>query len=64
MLSEIFWIAFIGTLSGMIIKLSSMAYKSKCKEFEVCCLKVKRDVELEEREREFELTNKQTSSLE
>ena len=63
MLSEVFWIAFIGTVSGMIIKLASMAYKSKCKEFDLCCLKVKRDVELEEREREFELTHKQLSGL-
>jgi hypothetical protein len=63
MLSEVFWVAFVTTITGMIIKLASMAYKSKCKEFELCCLKVKRDVELEEREREFELTHKQTSSL-
>jgi hypothetical protein len=37
----------------MIIKLASMAYKSKCKECEVCCIKVKRDVDLEEKETEF-----------
>jgi len=47
MLSEVFWVAFITTVSGMVIKLASMAYKSKCKECEVCCIKVKRDVELE-----------------
>lgn len=58
MLSEVFWVAFITTISGMIIKLASMAYKSKCKEFEICCLKVKRDVELEEKELEFELKHK------
>ena len=44
MLSEVFWVAFITTVSGMVIKLASMAYKSKCKECEVCCIKVKRDV--------------------
>lgn len=55
MLSEVFWVAFITTISGMIIKLASMAYKSKCKECEVCCIKVKRDVDLEEKENEFEI---------
>jgi len=47
MLSEVFWVAFITTLSGVIIKLASMAYKSKCKEVECCCIKVKRDIEAE-----------------
>ena len=54
MLSEVFWVAFIGTLSGCIIKLASMAYKSKCKEFQCCCLKVIRDIEAEEREDQME----------
>jgi hypothetical protein len=60
MLSEVFWVAFITTITGMIIKLASMAYKSKCKECEFCCIKVKRDVELEEKENEFEITHKMT----
>jgi hypothetical protein len=37
----------------MIIKLASMAYKSKCSDLEFCCLKIKRDVALEEKETEF-----------
>ncbi len=57
MLSEVFWVAFITTISGMIIKLASMAYKSKCRECEICCIKVKRDVEIEEKENEFEITH-------
>jgi len=56
-LSEVFWIAFIGTVSGMIIKLVSMAYKSKCSECSFCCLKIIRNVELEEKENEFEITH-------
>jgi hypothetical protein len=47
MLSEVFWVAFITTISGMIIKLCSMAYKSKCKEIACCCIKIIRDVEAE-----------------
>ena len=62
MLSEVFWIAFVSTASGMIIKLASMAYKTKCKECSMCCLKITRDVELEERENKFEITHSQSSS--
>lgn len=57
MLSEVFWVAFITTISGMLIKLASMAYKSKCKECSLCCIKVIRDVELEEKELEFRINN-------
>jgi hypothetical protein len=62
-LDSIFWLSFVTITSGMIIKIVSMAYKSKCKECEFFCIKVKRDVALEEREREFELTHKQPSGL-
>lgn len=58
MLSEVFWVAFISTISGVIIKLCSMAYKSKCKEVSCCCIKLVRDVELEEKENEFEITHR------
>lgn len=53
MLSEVFWVAFTTTISGMIIKLCSMAYKSKCKEVACCCIRIIRDVEAEEKETEF-----------
>ena len=55
MLSEVFWIAFITTITGMIIKLCSMAYKSKCKEIACCCMKIIRDTEAEEKEEEFKI---------
>ena len=55
MLSEVFWVAFITTISGLIIKLTSMAYKSKCKECSFCCLKIVRDTEVEEKEEEFRI---------
>ena len=64
MLSEVFWVAFITTVSGVVIKLASMAYKSKCKEFELCCLKVKRDVDLEEQETEFRILNQKARTPE
>ena len=57
MLSEVFWVAFITTISGMVIKLASMAYKSKCKECSICCIKVIRDTETEQEELEFRIKN-------
>lgn len=58
MLSEVFWIAFISTVSGLMIKLCSMAFKSKCSEFSACCFTVKRNVDIEEREHEFDVEHK------
>jgi hypothetical protein len=49
MLSEVFWVAFITTMSGVIIKLAAMAYKSKCREVKCCCIKIVRDIEAEAR---------------
>ena len=57
MLSEVFWVAFTTTITGMIIKLCSMAYKSKCKEVACCCIKIIRDTDAEEKEEEFRLTH-------
>jgi hypothetical protein len=48
MLSEVFWTFFITSLAGFLLKCASMAYKSKCKEVDICCIKIIRDVELEE----------------
>lgn len=57
MLSEVFWIAFISTITGMLLKLASLAYKSKCKECSVCCIKIIRDTETEQEEMEFRIKN-------
>ena len=61
MLSEIFWIALNATASGMIIKLASFCFQSKCKECTVCGgrIKIIRYTESEEKLREFELTHPQ-----
>ena len=59
-LTEVFWVTFITVLSGMVIKLASMCYKSKCQEVTFCCLKIVRDVASEEKEEEFRIShNKQ-----
>ena len=59
-LSETFWIAFVATASGFLLKLASMAYKSKCTECNLCGFVIKRDVITEEKEREYELSHKQS----
>jgi hypothetical protein len=44
---QIFWTFFITTMCGFILALGRMMYKSKCKEIEICCIKIVRDVETE-----------------
>ena len=55
MLSEVFWIACIGTGSGLVIKIASMLFKSKCSDCSFCGITIKRDVALEEKQTEAEL---------
>jgi hypothetical protein len=62
MLSEVFWIAFIGSLSGFLLKCASMAYKSKCSEVNFGCLRIIRNVETEQEEMEFQRLNPSPST--
>jgi hypothetical protein len=55
MLSEVFWSLLITTLVGFLLALARMCYKSKCKSIECCCLKIKRDVSIEEEEHKFDI---------
>ena len=61
MLSEVFWVSFVATISAMVIKLASMCYKSKCKEVELCCLKIIRDSDAEEKEEEYRIDHNQAT---
>jgi len=63
MLSETFWVAFVATASGMVIKLATLCFKSKCKECVICGGRIKciRDIQAEEKEAEFELTHPPSS---
>ena len=54
----VFWSFFITSMIGCILKGGSMMYKSKCKEFSCCCIKIVRDVNAEERETEFLAVNR------
>ena len=48
MMSEVFWIGFYSSLFGLILAVGAQCYKSKCKEVDVCCIKIIRDVDTEE----------------
>jgi hypothetical protein len=63
-LSEVFYVCLLTTVSAVVLKLASMAYKSKCKECSICCIKVIRDVNLEEKELEFRIKHNTKESEE
>jgi len=48
MFSEVFFTGLYTSLIGLIIAVGTQCYKSKCKEVNLCCLKIIRDVEGEE----------------
>lgn len=57
MMTEVFWTFFITSIIGLIVGISRMCYKSKCKEVSMCCFKIIRDTETEEKEYEFNTRN-------
>ena len=57
MLSEVFFTILLTTVAGLILKLFSLTYKSKCKQIECGCIKITRDVEEERKEFEFVSTH-------
>ena len=56
-LSEVFYMALVTASSGFLLKLASMMYRSKCSECSFCGIIVKRNVELEEREHEYDVAH-------
>jgi len=56
----VFWSFFITSSVGLIIALTKMAYKSKCREVSCCCIKIVRDIATEEKEFEFSQTHTTT----
>lgn len=49
-LSEIFWSSFVTTMSGVILAIVAVAYKSKCRNINCCfgLIQIDRDVIAEE----------------
>ena len=48
MFSEVFFTGLYSSMIGFLIATGAQCYKSKCKEVEICCIKIIRDVEGEE----------------
>lgn len=51
----VFWTAFITLITGCLLAMVKIAYKSKCKEVECFCVKIKRDIDNEEKIDEMEM---------
>ena len=48
-MTEVFYVGLYTSLMGFVLAIVNTLYKSKCKEVSFCCVKVIRDVEIEER---------------
>ena len=48
MFSEVFFTGLYSSIIGFLIAVGAQCYKSKCKEVNICCIKIIRDVEGEE----------------
>ena len=46
--SEVFWVGLYTAGVGVILAIMNICYKSKCKEVDICCIKIVRNVEIEE----------------
>ena len=56
-----FWLTLATIFFGGIGLITKYAYKSKCKSVQMCCLKIERDIEVEEREDIEEMKHPQSS---
>ena len=50
MVSDVFLTFAVTSFIGCFLALGNLCYRSKCKEIGVCCVSIKRDVEIEEKE--------------
>ena len=48
MMSETFYVGLYSALMGFVLAVINQLYRSKCKEVDVCCIRIIRDVECEE----------------
>jgi len=48
MFTETFYVGLYSALMGFILAVINQLYKSKCKEVDICCIKVIRDIQIEE----------------
>ena len=48
MFTETFYVGLYTALMGFVLAVVNQLYKSKCREVDICCIKIIRDVECEE----------------
>ena len=48
MFSEVFFTGLYSSLIGFLIAIGAQCYKSKCSEVKICCIKITRDIQIEE----------------
>lgn len=53
----IFWISFVTLITACCLAVIKITYKSKCREVECCCIKIRRDIEQEEKIDEMEINS-------
>ena len=46
--SEVFWTGLYTASGALLLAIANQCYKSKCREVEICCIKIIRDVDVEE----------------
>jgi len=63
-LSEIFWSTFVTTMSGVVLAMIAVAYKSKCRNINCCfgLLQIERDTEGEEKIDELDVEHQHTEN--
>ena len=63
MVSEVLITFSITSFIGCILAVANLCYRSKCKEIGLCCLTIKRDVQVEEHE-DKEIMRQKSSNIE
>jgi Flp pilus assembly protein protease CpaA len=48
MFTETFFVGLYSALMGFVLAVINLLYRSKCKEVDICCIKVIRDIQIEE----------------
>jgi len=48
MFTETFFVGLYSALMGFVLAVINLLYRSKCKEVDICCIKIIRDIQIEE----------------
>ena len=48
MFTETFFVGLYSALMGFVLAVINLLYRSKCKEVDICCIKIVRDIHIEE----------------